>query len=53
MSPPAAPTDYAEEVRGLTHSDDELEKANQSINILNRVVTQVSRSTLALQQQTV
>ena len=37
----------------LTHSDDELEKANQSIGILNRVVTQVSRSTLALHQQTV
>ena len=31
----------------ITQSDDEHEKANQAIDILNSVVVQVSRSTLA------
>ncbi len=35
----------------VNQSDDELEKARQSIDILNRVVMQVLRSTLALQQR--
>ena len=35
----------------VNQSDDELEKAKQSIDILNRLVMRVSRSTLALQQR--
>jgi hypothetical protein len=35
----------------LNHSNQEIEKAKQSISILNRLVMQVSRSTLALHQR--
>jgi hypothetical protein len=35
----------------VNHSNQEIEKAKQSISILNRVVRQVSRSTLALHQR--